>query len=1254
MDIRLKNTLIISWNMSKSRDALEELINFAKQNTQGGREGSRRCGDLRQQKNGQENNSKAKELYKHIVVLIQEVPYRVKTILKCYGWTYFSNEERNLTTPHCGIAIYPEVEVEDVSDCNSAIRVNLKTNAGTLDLISVYLTKQTPIAEQISELQVITNLCGEMYIFGGDFNARSQLWGDTLENSRGKCIKNWISEQSVCILPRPSSPSFEQLRGNNLFESTIDFICASLTIASENFEHIELEDLVLSDHYPIAYNVSKTLPNCSRTFTTRKYAKHQPTYDLFAKRLEWKLTTEEMAQASTSVAMVERISRAVEETATKTLRRTKAPEKRIKQVWWTSDLDELRWTVMKLRRRLKSGSINSQICRRRLYKKVVEVYKSKIEKAKKEYWNQKLKAIEPATVWDEFYHRYTKKSIENSKKIFIVNDAGQKIECRQMILNMLAEKFFPEDDQSQDEEQHRLLRLKTYEDGCRRYPEEHEETDKQFSMSHLDRGIAALAKGKVPGEDGITNEMISAMLYGTKCELLKLYNKCLKDGNFPADWKIAVIKFLRKPGVEQSSLKSFRPIGLLSTIGKLFEKLIFERIFKSRQKNLSGDIAKRQYGFTPGVSAEDALDDLVNFIYLQEDKGNKVTLVSLDIASAFDSAWWPLILARLRKIKVDPAIYKVMESYLSCRKVKLYLQDEFIVKEQAKGCVQGSVLGPLLWNLIVDELFEYLEGTGIRYQAYADDVALVSSGKTYKICGEKIQCALKRVEKWLKRSKLTVSVEKSLALAFKSQKKSLTTPLVLCEKVINYVSSLKILGVHIDKDLTWIHHFKIQVEKTRKLSHRLLPLVLKNFGPKAECVRLLYEGVIVPKITYASRVIEKGLKYKTVQKLLDKTQRMWLVKAYRLYCSTSKLKTLAASSTPDIKETIREKSELHHIRRTGIWQRGVFDRVEVDVKRFWPEIESKIVEESRELTTRLTPSTSQLSTYSAYTDGSKIDGKVGAAYVLFSNSEIVKIKRIKLDDNCSVFQAEALAIKTLLDDIVNNPEIPSIKVLTDSLSVLKSLWNHKKCTRLVNELKFTLQQLKCNGKVVHLKWIKGHAGDVGNEKADEEAKAAALQESSPSYLKIPLSTVKSMLRARSFQRLDKELRENSPRVMDLLSSSAWNSAIYSKSFSKEMLWFITEHSPCKSHLKKIGISVEEDCPCGFIIQDLKHILICPLLVPIWASRGDIWECLKNKQKVCEWYFKNQVETDILLRRAFERVKYINRVNVTATETEADS
>uniref|UniRef100_A0A8R2R7F5 RNase H type-1 domain-containing protein n=1 Tax=Bombyx mori TaxID=7091 RepID=A0A8R2R7F5_BOMMO len=139
-----------------------------------------------------------------------------------------------------------------------------------------------------------------------------------------------------------------------------------------------------------------------------------------------------------------------------------------------------------------------------------------------------------------------------------------------------------------------------------------------------------------------------------------------------------------------------------------------------------------------------------------------------------------------------------------------------------------------------------------------------------------------------------------------------------------------------------------------------------------------------------------------------------------------------------------------------------------------------------------------------YTDGSKIDGFVGAAYTKWIEGKEQKHKKLKLMSCCTVFQAELFAINSATEEILRCSE-DSFGIFSDSRSSLDILKNGNSTHPLVTKITKNINNIKLQKKQITLYWIKAHNGLEGNERADQLAKEAAKKKAKPEYDKCPIA-----------------------------------------------------------------------------------------------------------------------------------------------------
>ena len=213
--------------------------------------------------------------------------------------------------------------------------------------------------------------------------------------------------------------------------------------------------------------------------------------------------------------------------------------------------------------------------------------------------------------------------------------------------------------------------------------------------------LAGLKNQITPGLDLIENEALKGAGEFLAPGLAELFNGCLRQGVFPASWKVArLITILKKKELDQEDPSSYRPICLLTGLSKLLEKVLKTRILSTCEFH------PKQYGFRRGNNTTDAVKDLLTTC--KTTKERHAVVIFIDIEAAFDSLWWPHILKELKTQGCHGNVYRLIADYLRAREVLLVDGARWARREQERGCPQGSVLGPVLWNIAFNGLITTL------------------------------------------------------------------------------------------------------------------------------------------------------------------------------------------------------------------------------------------------------------------------------------------------------------------------------------------------------------------------------------------------------------------------------------------------------------------------------------------------------------------------------------------------------------------
>ena len=208
--------------------------------------------------------------------------------------------------------------------------------------------------------------------------------------------------------------------------------------------------------------------------------------------------------------------------------------------------------------------------------------------------------------------------------------------------------------------------------------------------------VKFLKRGKVPGPDTIHNE-VSRLGTTTSLfhHLAKLFTSFVQLGCIPTAWKIATLRMLLKPDKLPSLTTSYRPISLISSIMKLFERVIEQRL-RSLLEHI-GFINKHQSGFRKAKSTDDHLFRLSQSIMESFNRGEHVVAAFLDVGKAFDNVWHNRLRFKIFRLDLPTKMTRWLSDFLVGRLIQVNVNNFLSNQINPKaGVPQGSVLSPLL------------------------------------------------------------------------------------------------------------------------------------------------------------------------------------------------------------------------------------------------------------------------------------------------------------------------------------------------------------------------------------------------------------------------------------------------------------------------------------------------------------------------------------------------------------------------------
>ena len=314
--------------------------------------------------------------------------------------------------------------------------------------------------------------------------------------------------------------------------------------------------------------------------------------------------------------------------------------------------------------------------------------------------------------------------------------------------------------------------------------------------------IELLNNNKASGPFSIPTSILKLIKNNICYPLKEIINLSFATGLYPSKLKIAKVNPIYKGKGDICDFSSYRPISLLSNINKIFEKLVYARVYS--YLNLHNCIYDLQFGFRTKHSTNHALVSLTENIREALDKGNFACGIFVDLQKAFDTVDHQILLEKLKHYGIRGKANEWFKSYLTERHQYVSINGyNSSNKLMNYGVPQGSVLGPLLFLIYINDLHNAIKH-GVTHH-FADDTNLFLCEATLKKMQIKVNIDLKLLCSWLKANKISLNASKTELLLFRHPNKKLNYDLKIKidGKKITPSDSVKYLGITIDCHLNW-------------------------------------------------------------------------------------------------------------------------------------------------------------------------------------------------------------------------------------------------------------------------------------------------------------------------------------------------------------------------------------------------------------------------------------------------------------------
>ena len=774
-------------------------------------------------KNREQELSLFLDKHKFHIVLLQETWLNAKVSIQIPNFIFFRKDREKVSRyPHGGVGILVHTSLRNrvnrvkFVELNSfeSIFVEISTNSFTFIVGSIYApTKDITTAESKSNLEKLFWRPGP-FIIAGDFNARHTSWNNLNCTQRGKDLLR-ISDANLCEIHYSEEPTaFPSVGGPSL----LDFVVSKGVVGISR--PFVIHDLS-SDHLPIGFEIPTTSLDFDEEIKFKNF-----------KNAEWKLFRSLISSDIESHQKLPDFS----------CNTSQEIDKQIDTFNSIINNAVSKSVPLKVTQKFRypdSPLIKSLKSKRNAFRKNVKSFPNllfhvrdlnrdiRLEtlKLKQRHWNDFVSSI---NVEDLSFFRVAKSLKNKRASIPLLKVANELVYSEKGKADAIAQNFEKSHAIAQDPTVHSqaVKNSKEFTDGIfTNFPE-----SEKILIGEILSIIESLKIKKVPGHDEISNRVIKNIPIVAIEFLRNIYNACLQTSYFPLTWKIGKVVAISKPGKDLSLPGSYRPITLLPTIGKIFEKLLLNRMMDFENENQI--LINQQFGFRSKHSTTQQVLRITESAAMRFNENKSTAMTLIDIEKAFDSVWHDALVHKLHSNAFPMYQVKMIASFLANRVSYVSLNGKCSEKYKVPaGVPQGSPLSPFLFNIFINDI---PIAKNCKLAVYADDTALISTVSNFELpkLVKRMETGLAEIEKHFSSWKIKINEAKTEAILFtkstKMNKNKDSNKISFNNLPLDWKSSVKYLGVILDSKLTFKTNLAENQLKARKAMASLYSLLKKN------------------------------------------------------------------------------------------------------------------------------------------------------------------------------------------------------------------------------------------------------------------------------------------------------------------------------------------------------------------------------------------------------------------------------------------
>nr|KAG5698663.1 hypothetical protein BaRGS_022551 [Batillaria attramentaria] len=667
------------------------------------------------------------------------------------------------------------------------------------------------------------------HLIVGDFNGHSPSWGYDSSDYRGEEIEDWLIDNQLILINQPDDkPSYYSRAWKKT--STPDLAMATEDLQKQTTRVVS-EQLGGSDHLPIILHIA------DKKASTDHHRKNASWNFKRADWLKYQHHAEDLCNVTFTEDMNTNVKRLTESILTAAKRSIPRGFRKDYKPYWSKQLATLHQQLSEARTCMEQNPSSETTAR---HNNLREEFNSCKRKELQQRWHEKTASLSMEKDTGKLW-RLTKSLNEDTTTTnrTTVLKEDDTLYTGKKAANLLADVFEMESTIKVPPQRKKEVATQLH----NRLKEQTTPTTamtSDLSLAELNDAIRRLKTKKAPGKDGICNEMIKHLGPAARRKLLELFNQSWKTGIFPSAWKEATIIPIRKKEKDPAKKTSYRPISLLSCLGKTLERMINKRLMWHLESN--NLITKEQTAFRKNRSTEDQLVYLAQSIENAFQEKKKVVATFIDLSKAFDKVWKDGLLLKLLTAGIAGRMFNWIKSFLCHRtaRVKLDSSLSHTVKIR-EGVPQGGVISPTLFVVFINDISSSLS-RHISRALHADDFAMWNASESTSSATVRMQEALNTTSKWATDWCVTINSQKTVATCFSLSNTKETLRLTINNQQIPQEDTPTYLGTKLDKKLTWNPHIREMEKRATKRLSLMKKLAGTKWGANSSILKRVYIG----------------------------------------------------------------------------------------------------------------------------------------------------------------------------------------------------------------------------------------------------------------------------------------------------------------------------------------------------------------------------------------------------------------------------